>query len=295
MRLSLTQQVRSYQQSGEGLREILAEISLRVYRYPLGRFGFSEDDCGEYYLFVYPRLLRTIERFQDRGKPFEWYLNSVLCWQLKEYRRRRLSSEENWGIAAQPGFWEYGGQPAWSRGGCSGATAAFGEPKPAMLEALRRVCGPRVSRAAGRRLLFWALKHPARLVAEDIRTLAGLSGLPVSLLEQAVREVERTLLHREERLHRLYLRRNRAYARCLHFHAQLTRELDPERKEQIRCRLDKARSCLHRTLDRLSGIRLRPSNREIARALQVPKGTVDSSLYWLKHRLMAFGQERNSA
>ena len=281
---TLNQRVLQYQRDGRGLEEILAEIGPRIYRYPLSKLGFDEDDCGEYYLFVYPRLLRTLDRFQDRGKPFEWYLNSVLRWQLREYRRRRCAGEASWAAAAQSGFWEPEGKPACSR--FSPCPQAGAEEGPGVLELVRRACGSRVSRAAGRRILFWALKHPRELGPEDLQVLAQISGLAPSVLEEALRSVERSLHEREQRLQRLYQRRNRAYARCLHLQARMCRELDTGRKEQLRLRLDKARDSLHRTAERLAGARAHPSNREIARALQVPKGTVDSSLYWLRQRVL---------
>ncbi|MBN1834489.1 MAG: hypothetical protein JW820_01495 [Spirochaetales bacterium] len=273
---SLNERVLQYQRDGRGLQELMEEIAPRVYSYPLSKFGFDEDDCGEYFLFVYPRLLRTLARFQERGRPFEWYLNSVLRWQLGEYRRLRRASEERWAAATQPGFWE---RPAVSGGGGPEDT----DPGP--VELLRKVCGTRGSRAAGRRILFWALKHPRRLAGEDIQALAEVSGLEESFVEEAVRAVEQSLHQREERLRRLHERRNRAYARCLHLQGQLCRELDRERRRELRARLDKARNSLHRTAERLSRVRAQPSNREIARALRVPKGTVDSSLFWLRRRL----------
>jgi hypothetical protein len=290
---SLNKLVLAYQRSGEGLNEILAEIALQIYRYPLSKRGFSEDDCGEYFLFVYPRLLRTLNRFHDRGKPFEWYLNSVLCWQLKEYRRHRYSSDESWGVAAQPGFWDREGLPAWSPPGTPSAVHL--EERSSSLESMQRFCGRRLSKAAGRRLLFWALKNPRRLAPADIERLGELSGLSPEFLELAVRSVERSILRKRERLHRLYVRRNRAYSLCLHLQTRIARELDPDRRRELHFRLEKARASLHKTVARLSTIRFSASNREIARALQVPKGTVDSSLYWLRRRIASCQEERSSA
>jgi RNA polymerase sigma factor (sigma-70 family) len=280
---TLNDRVLQYQRSGEGLETIMAEIGPRIYRYPLSAFGLDEDDCGAFFLFVYPRLLRTLERFQDRGKPFEWYLNSVLRWQLREYRRRRSASEESWMAAAQPGLWDAEARGAF-RSRLAPASLCLVDGQVGSLEALWRACGPTVSRAAGRRILFWAFKHPSALTAQDLEFLAAVSGIPESFLEAALRAVEDSLHEREQRLSGLYQRRNRAYARCLHLQARLQRELDPERKAQAHLRLDKALASLHRTARRLATARVLPSNREIARALEVPKGTVDSSLYWLRRR-----------
>jgi hypothetical protein len=38
-------------------------------------------------------------------------------------------------------------------------------------------------------------------------------------------------------------------------------------------------------MDHMSRVALAPTNREIGRVLGVPKGTVDSGLFWLKRKL----------
>jgi hypothetical protein len=77
----LNEQVLRFQATGQGLEELLSLLSARVYAYPRLRGSRSEDDAGEFYLLCYPRLVRTLRRFREQGKPFEWYLQSVLRWQ----------------------------------------------------------------------------------------------------------------------------------------------------------------------------------------------------------------------
>ncbi len=78
---SLNGRVLKFQKTGEGLKGIMSDLSRKIYRYPRSKPGSREDDCGDFYLFFYSRIARMLERFEDRGKPFECYLNSVLYWQ----------------------------------------------------------------------------------------------------------------------------------------------------------------------------------------------------------------------
>lgn len=58
-----------------------------AYRYPLWNHG-EEDDCGEFLLYVSPRLQRMRERYVDRGKPVA-YWSTVLRFEWWSYLRRK--------------------------------------------------------------------------------------------------------------------------------------------------------------------------------------------------------------
>ena len=103
---TLTERVLRFQETGQGQAELLACVAARVYGYPRVRGSRSEDDSGEFYLFFYPRLLRSLRRFRDQGKPFEWYLQSVLRWQYLIYVRVKRRRERQWNAGALPAFWE---------------------------------------------------------------------------------------------------------------------------------------------------------------------------------------------
>jgi DNA-directed RNA polymerase specialized sigma24 family protein len=274
----LNEQVLRYQETGQGLEELLSRLSAWVYGYPRLRGSRCEDDAGEFYLLCYPRLLRTLRRFREQGKPFEWYLQSVLRWQYLAYVRARRRRERQWTSGSLAAFWE---PPPL-------------EPEPAPdLPSLNREAaglfrleagGTAVRRGERTRLLAWALKRVRTLSEAQVRELAQLAGLPLELLEQACARLRQGLLAHEQRLALLSGRRTRAYAALCLLEQELLREAEPWRKQELALRLQKARRALGRSQQRIAGVRLAPSNREIAAALGLPKGTVDTALYSLKHR-----------
>jgi DNA-directed RNA polymerase specialized sigma24 family protein len=277
----LNEQVLRYQATGQGLQELLSLLSARVYAYPRLRGSRCEDDAGEFYLLCYPRLVRTLQRFREQGKPFEWYLQSVLRWQYLAFVRARRRRERQW---------------------ASGSLAAFWEPPPLEPEpgldppGLRRQAeglfrleagGRRVRRAERTRLLVWALKRVRVLSEEEVQELAELSGFSPELLGQACARLRQALLPHERRLELLAGRRTRAYAALCLLEQELAREAEPARREALERRVQKARRALGRSQRRIAAVRLAPSNREIAAALGLPKGTVDSALYSLRRRRQA--------
>jgi hypothetical protein len=174
-----------------------------VYAYPRLRGSRSEDDAGEFYLLCYPRLVRTLRRFREQGKPFEWYLQSVLRWQYLAYVRTRRRRERQWASGSLAAFWE---PPVLQE------EAAPESPgmrrRAASLFRLEEGSGA-VRRGDRTRLLAWALKQVRTLSAADLRELAGLTRVDPQLLEQAGARLRQALLPHERRLELLAARRTR--------------------------------------------------------------------------------------
>jgi hypothetical protein len=277
----LNEQVLRYQATGQGLQELLSLLSARVYAYPRLRGSRCEDDPGEFYLLCYPRLVRTLRRFREQGKPFEWYLQSVLRWQYLAFVRARRRRERQWASGSLAAFWE----------------PPYLDPEPAPdPPSLRREAaglfrleagGQAVRRGERTRLLVWALKRVRTLSAAQERELAEWAGVAPQMLEEVCARLRQGLLPQERRLALLAARRTRAYAALCLLEQELAREAEPGRREQLAQRLQRARRALRRGQQRIAGVRLAPSNREIAVALSLPKGTVDTALYSLRRRQQA--------
>jgi DNA-directed RNA polymerase specialized sigma24 family protein len=276
----LNEQVLRYQATGQGLEELLSLLSARVYAYPRLRGSRSEDDAGEFYLLCYPRLVRTLRRFREQGKPFEWYLQSVLRWQYLAYVRTRRRRERLWTSGSLAAFWE--------------PPALREEPAPEPPGMRRRASGlfrleegnGAVRRGDRNRLLAWALKQVRTLSAAELRELAELAQVDPELLEQTGARLRQALLPPERRLELLAARRTRAFAALCLLEQELGgRRSPPAGRPWAAAR--KARRAPCRSQRRIAAVRLTPSNREIAAALGLPKGTIDTALYSLRRRQQA--------
>ena len=287
----LTERVLCYQRTGQGLKELLALLASKIYGYPRCRGSRAEDDGGEFFLFFYPRLMRTLQRFQDQGRPFEWYLHSVLRWHYLGYVRWKKRRERCWAAGALPALWEpqlvYG--PAVDGPIVEPQNEAFGLPGwlgPEMADLFHLQAGTCLRKPADRkRLLIWALKQVRSLREPDLEKLAAWTGTGVERLRALCAGLQERLERRERRLGLLAERRNRAFTTLQLAQQALAGEAEPAGRTRLAGRADRARRCLRRSQERMARVPLQPSNRELAQVLGLPKGTVDTSLYWLKRRL----------
>ncbi len=301
---ALTDRVLAHQRTGSCAAALLREISIYVYQYPRRKYpSLDEDAGGEFFLFVESKLPRLLARFRDCGKPFEHYLNSVLSWQLKSFLLRRQHSEMAWRLGVSSPRWcdaasgysdgvdwveqddcaerglrgEHARSPqhAGSGEGATGAPiVALPHPPAAGLP----------TDADAWRLLFALLKASDRL--PPAATAAALEQIQCSKLwfDQVVQRLSDMRASAQARLEKLRKRRNRAFASLAMAEEALRTEHTPSRYEQLRARISRLRTTLKTAQEEMAKVRLAPTNREIAAALGIPKGTVDTGLFWLKRQ-----------
>jgi DNA-directed RNA polymerase specialized sigma24 family protein len=278
---NLTERVLQYQRTRQGLREIVDEISPRVYQFPRRTMGWDEDACGDFYVFIHPRLIRLVDRFRDQGKPFESYLWAVLSWQLRNFARDRSRGERRWNVSLrmEPGP----GVSADDQSRVSDAADVNTDALDASAAIARHLRSP----ADRRNFLFLALKCSRLIDPENAPALARAAGITVGTLMdhvEALREMRRA---RENRHEMLRCRRNNAFAAIRLLETELRDQRDPEKRASAEKARARARLRMSTSMTRMARVGLAPTNREISRVLGVPKGTVDSGLYWLKRKLAA--------
>jgi DNA-directed RNA polymerase specialized sigma24 family protein len=274
---NLTEKVLSYQRTRQGLRDIVSEIAPRVYQFPRRTMGWDEDACGEFYVFIHPRIIRLLDRFRDQGKPFESYLWAVLNWQLRNFARDRNRDERRWKVSLrmEPGA------PV-SLDDEEGPRDESGRDALVASAVLARYVR---SEADRRNFLFLALKCSRLIDTQNAPALARVAGVTTETLLELVTTLREMRAARENRYEMFCGRRNKAFAAIRLLETELHDEVDPAKRASTEQSLARMRRRMSSSMQRMSRVGLAPTNLEISRVLGVPKGTVDSGLYWLKRKL----------
>ena len=288
----LTGRVLSYQRTGRGSNELFSEIMRRVYVYPTRRFGLREDDCGDFLLFFYPRIRLTLLRFENRGKPFASYLYTTLKYQIRTYiairnreKIRRATADspavcntvffESDQIAENPPLYD----PVCNSHPPPSLRAEIGE----VLSVLTAVPRSRAQTGANaRRIVIMAMKCCLRLNDEDIAELALVTGFDVDRLHNGWLELRACMQVRLARIAMLQNRRSAAFFQIQYAHMRIKTTAGPQMTERLQRILELHRGRYRRAGRLLQQVPLAPSNVEISRALGIPKGSVDSTVHYLR-------------
>ncbi len=284
---SLKGRVLKFQKTGEGLKDIMSDLSSEIYRYPRSKPGCREDDCGDFYLFFFPRISRMLTRFRDQGKPFECYLNSVLHWQYNSFLHSKNQSEKEWRLASYPGLWPQ----------LQSVELPVREESlykyNKIAESLGLESSGKISRRADKkRFLILLLKHSKKIGCSEIKLGAALTGEAEHKLWLAVQELNRRIAYKDERLRILRERRNHAFYKARLLEEEMGRVVDSGEWLLLHNRLQRLNKSVRLAQDKISRIPLYPSNRDIAEVWGIPKGSVDTLLFTLKARLIPAGRRK---
>ena len=288
-------------------REAIMERVASVMYESHASFGFDAEDAAAAALVKYrDRLSKLVDRFQDRGLPFDAYLASSLRFLARTVRRDRRRDAEREMICERAASdesvssWRSRDEgpsderreddiDALEPGTCPPLRVAS-PPAPRSSPGRRpRARGgslPRAASVAARssRLVFLAVKCAWELDDESVERIADSAGVSRDWLAQAVGQARRSLEPERARRDRLAERRNTAWCRRRLLESRLGIETDDARRERIAASLERERRRFRKAREELGAMRPIVSNAVVARILGVPKGTVDSGLYYLRKR-----------
>ena len=322
------EQVFAAQRSSERRRAMVNELAAYAYQFPLSTVPCLDEDVpGDFYLYCYDKLEQIIDRFEDRGIPFEHYANSVLRWHLRSFLRSRKQLDQRWRVALYNLAWDSKETLAgWQRSFDPARAAARAnrhrtlvaarpEPParaPARTPALRladpagtfgaaatpatashrRATPPRrrfrvrrfrlPSDPFQRRMLYALLKTADLLDDRQFDTLVSATGCHPDSLHRLFSRLDRFREPAYRRRQMLRERRNRAFAALHLCVVRAKKEPEPRLRARLLTRAARYRRTVAMAQFELSRVRMAPSNRHIAAALGIPKGTVDTGLHLLR-------------
>jgi len=254
-----------------------ADLESRIYTHianNMHRFKFTsirKDERSEFLAWVYPRLADAVGTFKDTGSSFDAYIHDRVNWGILDFKiesaeRKTVESaywtERSCEVICEPEE-EY----------CRVEESAASRPAPAIV-----LNNPKQVLALALKCCFFVSDDFCEKIAPSLKIDARelrqkMERLRVVAAERAIR---RRVL--EERAATLYYRSVVLAAKLA------SAPEDSKRRSHCELSLNATRKRLESVRSRIGRIRLDASNREIAAELGVPKGTVDSGLYFLRRR-----------
>lgn len=256
---------KEYVHTGQGYETLLQSISLYVYQFPLHYKYCTEEDCADFFLSFYHRIPHIIQNYQEQGKGIEAYLRTCLKWHMKTYLKSKLKENRiqqlvfsEWKLSA----------PAWAEDETMGM-----EVRESPLQ---------VYKIQARKLLLLSMKAAYDLEDRTIERIAQTIGMHQEVLFHLVEITRVTLLKKEERFRTLQEKRSKLYFRIYSLQKEIDLCSNVQVKENLKRRLFRLRYYFQKLQRKLSHRYLSPSHQKVAEILGIPKGSIDSTLYYLK-------------
>lgn len=273
----MTHLVLAFQGAGQNEEVLMQEINLHIYEYPGQGVELPEEEWSGFVLSAQGRVATLLRGFEYRGFSFVTYLNRTLKWHLKTYyqeTRRGIYDER---------FLEAEAIAAYKMNQFCAEGCSFAEK---ILYVTRRdVLSEKREAVLKGRLFYLVLKNILFFREEEYLECADLLGYSLEeALDYRIR-LCKLLRERVNRQRELIGRRNHYHYRISYYQRALADHRDREKEEDFRARAEHFRRKKARLNEQIRRVNTLPTNREIARILGVPKGSVDSGLYYLKDYL----------
>jgi RNA polymerase sigma factor (sigma-70 family) len=234
-----------------------------------GMPGWNREDSDDFLSWVYLRISRAINTYQETGSSFETYIGNLVRLSAKEYRARQIRNyfqESAAWIAHVPEMYV-----------CE-HEAEYNDYDTKETEDRGKLNNPR-------QLLILLLKCCSHVSPDFLEKVAPQLGMDSETLFQMIDRLKEQRKKRDRDILLMRERVNRQFYQCILIEKKLqSAEAGSIIAQRLQKKLEQGRGRLLRTRNRLIRTRLDPSNQQIARLLGVSKGTVDSVLYNLRTR-----------
>lgn len=240
-----------WQHSGEGEAALLSDLAAYAYAWPRLYRRADEDAGGDFLLAVHPHLLRWARRYEDKGYQFETYFARQLAWAWENHRRRQ---EEQAAREVEE----------MAVGSCAEYPAP--EEDDATPPTVAAVRAPKTKVGKRRLLVAAALGGDS----DQVAAVARACGAQVDL-----GHLRDPAVHARRKLYAA--RRDRAWeSLCAHERLARMPRVGERRRRLYTARAERARRAWIVARRALRAVRCAPTQRAVARALGIPKGSLGS-------------------
>jgi hypothetical protein len=263
MKMELDKLLKIYHYGQIDRKELETRIFFKV-RENVMRFGLEKMDresCGDFVSWLYPRIKRAVDRYEDRGSTFDSYINVLVKLSAKEYCLRKKDHkiiEQTW--------WDAKAEEMMV---CEEEEPEYFEPKQDFSQVRNR-----------KQVLLLLLKSYHFLSDDYISRAAPAIGIDKEELKNMVDTLRNQRLGQEEQIRGLQERIYSQFYRCLAFENRM-RAFPPgsSHSQEMKKRLEGAKKRLAAMRKRLAAMRIDAPNWQIANLIGTKKGTVDSGLH----------------
>ena len=287
----LTHLVLVYQMTGSLFDTLRKEILLFIYRYPLRRYGAKEDDQGEFLLYIQENITNLAAEFKYCNVSFEAYLTIVLRWKFYTYASKRLTGHARNRNSELAQSTEYDSLSEYYHTIDNVMVHDSGETIGRDIKSAFNVnqSGIIESKITNRHIIVLTLKACENLQPKHVEYIASLTGYRLKWLMNAIKKARESIKKKNAQIENLKKRRSRIFMTILSLQSDFERSNPITSKEEFRQITDQyhKRMCrISATINRISG---GPTNEAIAQILNIPKGTVDSIVYYQRQQLRKYG------
>jgi hypothetical protein len=271
-------------------RTILEQMFLFIYYFPVDRGIFEEELSSEFLLFIFPKISRLIMQFRYQGISFEQYLRKIITWQLKSFLNKKFQQEKNENIYYHYYISEQENSAFNVLNKFDSPEFTF-DPEPLYTASQKALIADiQKNKLLRKKMLIVTLTFSNQLSLKAFIKAAQLFNIEPDVFAKWAAELQDSIKDRIDRIQRFEELRNSAFLSIMLLQNSL-REITPGSRSYCSALNDISR--LRLTVERANeDIRISRGKilyREISEILEIPCGSIGSSVHYGKKYLRKIG------
>ena len=266
-------------------KKIIEAISLFVYKFPLRKYRWKEDDCSDFFSYFFPKINKIIDSFKITEVPFEAYLVKTLKLQIKTFALKKTITDINRKILKNREFWSYDDNEAY----CAESSMDLYEkdPQPTYTFIKNIFSNNKIKRRNSdktlkKRILLLILKNINNIRETEIPAIAEILNCDKEWLYDTFSKINQKIENKIKRKKLFEERRNRHFCRLYYFHERLSDSEIAEERKEYSLVITKTKLYISKLTKKIDMISTEPTHKDIAEIMNIPKGSVDSGLFYFK-------------
>lgn len=283
----LTEKVCAYQSTKAGKKELMDELSCFVYSYPVDKRLVTEEEASDFFIYFLPTLEYIISKFNFQGYPVEQYLIRCIRYRIRNFRKAKTCRRFEQNVIAH-----YEQDPWHDEHLINEVQEACTLPRLYRDPVSRRWYvdfsdGISNHSMQADKLLMIILRHalllPSSLIEKGDRLYADYPGLerPLSEIINRLRQSNERKL---DRLQQLRDSRSRLFALLIRAETDMLFSTESSKRSKLQAVITSRRMQYDSVGVRMENLNMYVPHHQIADALHIPKGTVDSGLFYVKKK-----------
>jgi len=264
--------------SKKGFKELVRIISIHVYSVLRNHYKMDDDERGEFFCTFYPKIPGLIIRYEYYGTPFDGYLNNSIRWSIKAYRssksryrsiQKAYHTEPFFLVSPENDFTEFEKIPLRVSESARRALRLEENGKP-------------LSETIKQRILYIYLIE-ANFIDERLKDgIIQITGYKKKWIDLCAEKLKTRVQKRLDRIKIIRDRRNSAFFKFHLLQEKISFAEDENEKLELKVEISKLREKIYKMNKTISKAPTRPTHKDIADILGIPRGSIDSGIHYLK-------------
>ncbi len=262
----------------KGFEDLIESISLYVYSVLRNQYKMDDDERGDFFCTFYPRIPGLISRYEYFGTLFEGYLSNAIHWNIKAYRSAK-SKNRSFQIASyKEPFYLVTPVDDFTKIKESPLSISDSARKALKLEHTEN----KLSETIRQRLLFIYLIEANNIDERLKEGIIRITGYKRKWLDSCSEKLKVKVERRLDRIQIIKDRRNSAFFKFHILQEKIFFAENENEKEELKEKISILRTKIDKMNTTIAKAPARPTHKDIADILKLPRGSIDSGIYYFK-------------